>query len=228
VALQHRAANRRARGLDELARQDYRQASVQFRAITGQDKKNLNWQGDVATMELEEQYLRARADGGPAALADMVKTHGRLEALLGSDPKNVMSARREAMARVRLGTVLLQARHIGAARAQALAAMARLDALHAANPSNRSLRLGAANARLLMADVDRAADAGQAAQAWCAQAAALIGGLAGASLDFQILDPWVRANRCLGKDALASDGAQRLRKIGYREVEYLRLFPLQD
>lgn len=225
-ALQHRAANRRAQGLDELAREDYRQAISQFRAISGQDKKNLNWQGDVASMELEEQYIQASFRSDDALLANMTQIHGRLDALLHADPKNVTSGRREAMARVRLGTVLLRRRQFDAARAQAQAAVARFDALHAADPSNKTLRLAAMNAWLLMADIDQAANAGAAARAACVKAAGMMGEGAASSLDFQILAPWVRANYCLGNDMAAKNAERRLHNIGYRDVEYLRFLSL--
>jgi eukaryotic-like serine/threonine-protein kinase len=226
-ALQHRASNRRAQGLDDLAREDYRRASSQFRAITGQDKKNLNWQGDVAAMELEEQYLQAGIRSDDALLANMTETHARLEALLNADPKNVTSIRREAIARVRLGTVLLRRRQLGPAREQAQAAMARLSAPHADNPSNQPLRLAAIQAWLLMADIDSATTAGAPARIRCGEAAAMMGAGADASLDFKILDPWVRLNRCLGNDAAARKAEQQLRNIGYRDVEYMRFLSSQ-
>ena len=44
---------------------------------------------------------------------------------------------------------------------------------------------------------------------------------AGASSDFRILDPWVRASFCLGLEAEAQAGQARLLHIGYRDAEYL-------
>jgi DNA-binding winged helix-turn-helix (wHTH) protein/tetratricopeptide (TPR) repeat protein len=221
-ALQHRAANRLAHGLDELALEDYRAARAQLSAITGQDRKNLTWQADVADLELEEQAILARSRTAPGQVARMKDIHGRLAALLQHDPKNVVWARRAGMARARLALALLGQGQPDAARQEARAAVSQLDALHSGNPANKSLQLAAIHALLIASQIDEAAKDGASARAACGNAAGMMAADAASSLDFRILDPWVRVNYCLGKDAVAEEAARRLHRLGYRDIAYLR------
>ncbi|MFL6673087.1 MAG: winged helix-turn-helix domain-containing protein [Massilia sp.] len=221
-ALQHRAANRLAQGLDNEALNDFRDARLKFTAITGQDKKNLNWQDDVANLELEEQNILARTDNDDRIVANITEIHARLADLLSSDPKKVSWARREAIARVRLAAVLLRRGEFDGARQQVQLATPRLSALYAANPSNKTLQLGAIQALLLSAQIDDATNDAKAARTACGQVLAMMGDGPRASMDFQILEPWVRVNHCLGNHAAAEQAAERLRRVGYRDIEYLR------
>lgn len=226
-ALQHRASNLLARGLDEQALDDYRAARQQFSRITVQDRKNLNWQSDVANLEMEELAILARRQGGAALLASMTQTHARLAALLQRDPEKISWARREAMAGVRLGALLLRQGQVGPARQHARRAAARLLAIDSANPSNSKSWWPAAQALLLLADIERASLDHAAARTACQQAYDMAPKNAGASLAFQILDPWARVNACLGNDTVATQAVARLRHIGYQDGEYLRSLSLQ-
>lgn len=225
-ALQHRASNLLARGLDEEALADYRDARQQFSSITVQDKKNLDWQNDAADLEMQELSILARRQGDAALLASMTRMHARLEALLQLDPKKIRWVRREAMARVYLASVLLRQGKLDRARQHAELAAARLLAMHAANPAKNKAWWPAAQALLLLAEVERFAQDEPAAKAACIKAFNIAAKNAGASLDFQILDPWTRVNRCLGNDAVAAQAMVRLRQIGYQDGEYLRFLSL--
>lgn len=221
-ALQHRASNLLARGLDAQALDDYRVARQQFARITVQDKKNLNWQSDVADLEMEELSILARRQGDATLLASMMQMHARLDALLQRDPQKISWTRREAMARVRLGSLLLRQGQIGPARQHAQRAAERLLTLGGATQRGSKAWRHVAQAMLLLADIERASQDDSAAREACRQAYDLAPENAGASLDFQILDPWARVNDCLGNDTFAAQAVARLRHIGYQDGEYLR------
>jgi len=158
----------------------------------------------------------------------MTQTHARLAALLQRDPEKIRWARREAMASVRLGSLLLRQGRIGQARQHAQRAAARLLTLDGANQRGSKAWRPVAQAMLLLAEIERASQNDPAARAACRQAYEMAPKNAGASLDFQILDPWARVNDCLGNDTVAAQAAASLRHIGYQDGEYLRSLSLHN
>jgi hypothetical protein len=223
-ALQHRAANRLALGMDEQALGDYRQARLLSVAMVEQDKLNLAWQGELANVELEEQSIlaRARRDGqvGPR----IAQIHARLAALVKSDPKNAIWARREAVARMRLASVLLRDGHVDGAREQAREALRQVEALYGRDPGNRNLRLAKIDALALSARASEAAKDFAAQRSACVQAYELLKDDAPSSHDFRILVPWARVSQCTGNDAAAAAAAGRLRDLGYRDTEFTQFY----
>ena len=227
-ALQHRALNRLARGLTGHALDDYREAHQLFARIVGQDSKNRSWQGEAAFLELEEQqvaYLTGRAG---SVLAQMNEIHARLDALLALDPNNVNWARREAIARLRIAQVLMAEHQDAQAGRQLGLALARLQSLYAGNPANQSIRLAIVNGDLLSAQLNSAAGDGRAATLACEHAFGVLKENGSSTQDFQVLDPWVRINHCLGDRAAASIAVDRLHNIGYRDANYLRYLSNQS
>jgi hypothetical protein len=43
-----------------------------------------------------------------------------------------------------------------------------------------------------------------------------------ATLNYHLLDPWVRVNVCLGNQAEARKAAKRLQEIGYRDTSFVQ------
>jgi hypothetical protein len=126
-----------------------------------------------------------------------------------------------------MALALLRRHQIDAARIEARSAVSQLDLLYASKPANKSLRLAAINALLVSAEISAAANDGAAARRTCRQALGMVPQVEAASLDFQILDPWVRVNTCLGNYAAAEEAVRRLHSIGYRDAEYLRYLSQQ-
>ena len=218
-ALQHRAAIRLALGADQAALGDYRQAKYLFTDILKQDHNNRVWQGEVANLEQDELSVAARAS--PAqALPRMRLVHDSLQALTAFDPKNVHWARREAVARQRIGAVELAGGRAAEAQEQAGRAIASLNALYARSRSNLSVRMALADALLLAADSDFAVRQGEPAVAACRQAYDIVKADANGS-NYQLLLPWIRANHCLGHVEAADIAIDRLNKLGYRDSVYL-------
>jgi DNA-binding winged helix-turn-helix (wHTH) protein/tetratricopeptide (TPR) repeat protein len=219
-ALQHRAANRLALGMDEQALDDYRQAKLLSVAMVEQDKLNLAWQGELANVELEEQSILARARTDGQVGARIAQIHARLAALVKSDPKNAVWARREAVARMRLAAALLHDGRVDAARQQAEAALREVEALYGRDSGNKNLRLAKIDALVLSAQASEAAKDFAAQRSACAQAFELLKDGARSSNDFRILVPWIRVSHCTGNEAAAVAAAGRLRDVGYRDTEF--------
>lgn len=218
-ALQHRALVAQALGQDADALRDYEEARVLFTRVVEQDPGNRAWQVELAN--LEQDRLRILAHTAPAGslLPQLGAVHARLQGVLALDPKNASWARREAMSRIRVAEAMLAAGKRDAAMADIENALASLTRLYQTNAADINIRLAMIEAHLLAASVQP--PGGNAAL--CRQASALIQAEAPLTLNYRILDPWVRINLCLRQEALAQAAAKRLQHIGYRDFSYLQL-----
>ena len=170
----------------------------------------------------------ARTEGSARILAGMRDLHARMAGLAARDPKNVTWARTAVVIQARLAELLLQAGRAGSAREEVQAAVARLRELHAANQANKTLGQALTRALLVSADVDNAAGDGAAARTACRGVVDLLGPDAPASRDYYVLEPWVRANYCLGQDVAAGQTAGRLKSFGFADRGYLQFLALQS
>lgn len=227
-ALQHRAANRLAQGQDEAALQDYRAARLLMAGLAKADEKNLGWQAEAGGLELQELVIMARTEGSARAVAAMRDLHARMAGLAARDPKNATWARTAGLTQAWLAELLLQDGRAGPAREEIQAAVARLRELHAANKANKTLAQALIRALLVSADVDNAAGDGAAARTACRGVVDMLGPDAPSSRDYYVLEPWVRANFCLGQDGPAGQAAGRLKSFGFADRGYLQFLSLQS
>jgi hypothetical protein len=56
----------------------------------------------------------------------------------------------------------------------------------------------------------------------------MLGPDAPSSRDYYVLEPWVRANYCLGEDGPAGQAAGRLKGFGFADRDYLQFLSLQS
>jgi DNA-binding winged helix-turn-helix (wHTH) protein/tetratricopeptide (TPR) repeat protein len=221
-ALQHRAANQLAQGQEEAALRDYHAAQVLMGGLSTSDEKNLNWRAEAANMELDELAIRARTDQGEQIVARMRDIRGRLDRLATADPKNMLWSHLAGLAQTRFAEMLLSRGQPAAARQEVRSAVARLGRLHDRSKLNKPLRRTLVRALLLSADIDNAAADATAARTACLGARDLLAAEAPRSRDYQLLDPWVRVNRCLGKDGDAAEAEGQLKQVGYKDRVYLQ------
>jgi tetratricopeptide (TPR) repeat protein len=219
-ALTHHAVISVALGRDQRALQDYDDALRLFTPIVGQDEKNRAWQVELAGLEQDRLRIVVRHVDKASALPALAAVHRRFQHLLQFDPKNAAWAEREAVARLRLSVALPAGR---AAQQQLDAALARLQALHASNPSNLSVRLSVVDGLLSRARIQQ--DAKDAAYLLsCREAYGIIDKPKDDTYSYRILNPWVRINQCLGKTTEAQAAIKRLHITAYRDTEYLQFF----
>lgn len=219
-ALQHRAAIALALGRDADALRDFDEAKGRFAPLVVRDPNNRAWQVELANMEQERLRIVARASGAESLLPQLMQTHAVLQAALAMDPKNGAWARREAIARSRLG-LALAARDTARANAAIDGAVASLRALATANPGDLANRLALVEGLLLSASVKSLDENKRLTLLKCQQAYGMIAADARVSRNYQILDPWVRVNYCLQNQESAKNGVQRLQAIGYRDSSFV-------
>lgn len=218
-ALHHRATLALAMGKDGETLRDYDEARRAFAQIIEKDPDNRTWQAELANLEQDRLHVLGRSGG--AVLVRLQEVHASLAGLLALDPGNASWARREALSRTRMAAALLAGGQQAAAEQEVASAAASLRRLFAANRSDLSIRLALIETLQLSASASQARKDLAASTLICQQSYDMIKTEAAASMDYRILDPWVRINTCLQQAAPASTAVNRLKQIGYRDTAYL-------
>jgi DNA-binding winged helix-turn-helix (wHTH) protein len=220
-ALQHRALLALALGRDASALRDVDEARRLFTPLVDQDRQNRAWQVELAHLEQERLRILGRGTDLRALLPQLEAVHRTWESLLQLDPKNASWARREALSRTRVAAALRAAGKPQEAQREIDAARARLENLYARNPSDLSGRLALIDVLLMPpGPVAHAKNDGASILLNCRQAYGMIKNEGPSTMNYQILDPWVRVNFCLQHHAQADSAFKRLQEIGYRDTVF--------
>ncbi|HEX7641371.1 MAG TPA: winged helix-turn-helix domain-containing protein [Burkholderiaceae bacterium] len=211
--------------LDE-AQESYASALRRLREANGANPGNRLWQREQLLYEYKFAMLdlwRGRAERCAAALEQI---DSRLTDLIRQDPKNAISLR--VLATVKLGSAKALI-----AQGKLPAASARLG--EAVDLLSRTIdyRNGTSGAVKTMAEVliekgmverglGRLQSSGQA----CQSAVNTLEPLVPGSEDYELLDPWIRAHACLGREQEVRTQEAQLQRMGYRHPDYL--FYLQN
>lgn len=223
VALQHRALIASLMGRDADALSDYDEAKRLFAGILAQDTNNRVWQMEFSMLEQERLRLLSRNLPAQQILAPLTAVRQSFQTILAFDPNRSGWVRREAIARTRLAAALLAAGRPQEAAAEAGATVERLRPLYLRNPSSLGNRVALIEALLLDAAIGQARGSATAdARSKCQEVRAVIGDEIKSTMNYQLLDPWVRANLCLQQRQAIDTEVKRLKQINYRDLSYLQ------
>jgi DNA-binding winged helix-turn-helix (wHTH) protein len=215
-ALQHQAALSIALGESAAARADLTRSRAIMQRLSAQDPSNRTWQANLAMTELQLLRIAAYGDAG-GTLAELNDVSSRAARLVTLDPQRADWIRLAAIADQLRGTALLAHHRVVQARKVVDATVQRLTHLLDVNPADQLTRVTLANTLLARSDIESANGAADAAQATCTRVTQLLQTDVRGSTDFHLLDPWVRAQICLGAPTLARDARDTLARIGYRD-----------
>jgi tetratricopeptide (TPR) repeat protein len=221
-ALQHRAMIGIATGRNERALRDYAEANRLFARIVEQDPDNRAWQVDQANLEQELLVEMVHAGQARESLPKLLRTHATLQRILQLDPGNAAWIRSEAVARARVAAALLAVGDARAAMRENDKTLVALQALYAGNPSDMNIRLTLIECLLLSATIQRAEKDIQTSMMTCKKAYGMIKDDVASTMDYEILDPWVRVNFCLQNRGAVDSQIKRLQKIGYRNAAFVQ------
>jgi len=221
-ALRMRAAIRLAWGLDQQALSDYREARTLFENLLAHDSGNRNWQVGIATLQQDVLHIVARQRDSKDTTSELMAIEASLRTLIASDPKNVDWARREAFNRFLIASARLARGKLDDARYENQAGIDSLYRLYVADKTNVFVRIVLIDSLLLQSEIERSQKNFDGSKAACRKAFDVMEVDGPTTWDYQILDPWVRANHCLKKDQVAEIAMKRLEKIGYNDLEYRR------
>lgn len=222
LALQHRATLGLALGQDENALRDFDEARLLYTTLTAHDPNNRAWQVEMASLDVERLRIMARRSPPADTLPGTQDAHRRLHSMLALDPKNSGWRLREADARSRVAAAIFASGRLQAAYEEVKRAVVSLEQLYSNNPSNLNGKLALIDALQLQASIQQQLKNLTASAQSCRQIHALIGSEGTLSMNYKILDPWVRVNACLRNQENFAKGATRLKQIGYRDSSYFQ------
>lgn len=223
VALQHRALIAVLTGRDGDALRDLDEAKRLFAGILSQDPNNRAWQAEMAWLDHERLRLLARSAPPLQIVASLAAVKQSTKALLALDPKHSSWTRHNAIASIRLAAALLAAGRPQDAANEAAATVETLRPLYLRNPNNLANRLALIEALLLDAAVGQAqGTATTEIRSKCEEVRTVIGAEIQTTMNYQLLDPWVRANLCLQQRQAIVTEVQRLKQINYQDLSYLQ------
>ena len=221
IALHRAAVLQRARGENEQALIDLRDAATLIGAIIGADPGNLGWQKSLAFLRLDIARLEAQAHPSSQDVLAFNAALAAAQSVAAAAPNNIEWNRIRESARTQLARALLnQHRQIEAAQAID-AAIVSLEDMLAKNSANRDTRIQLAQSLLVSATVHRATGDARGVAGLCERSMKLLQDQVAGSADYRVLDPWVRANYCVGRAAAVASQKARLDSMQYRDRDYL-------
>ena len=219
-AIQYYAEMKVALGQDHDAYKEFLRAGNLLDGIISHQPDNRPWVKNRLYVELEQLAIDSSPNSVEMRLSTLTSTNEKINILTARYPTNVIWARLDGIAQMQLailsfnlGKKNIAAEHINESERN-------LNILYLSNTANISTKEALANTLLVKAQIE-ANGALNASRANCQRAADLLQANVSGSLDFRILDPWARANFCLGNNETLADAQSRLTKIGYRDHSYL-------
>ncbi|MEB0140181.1 MULTISPECIES: winged helix-turn-helix domain-containing protein [unclassified Undibacterium] len=221
-ALQHRADLALALGQENSALADYRQSQKILTAILEREPSNRVWQSNRLSAQLRELQILGYRGGASKLLPELEHVTRELSSMARLDPTKSLLLRLEATAHRNTAVILLDIHHFDDAKHQIDVSLRVLEMLYTKNQSDFHARVAFVNALLLASEIAAAAGDTAAARVACQKVEALIGVDAPGKADFRILDPWVRAQLCLGQSKAVPNAIAELARMGYHEFAYIR------
>ncbi|KTF35044.1 winged helix-turn-helix domain-containing protein [Xanthomonas vesicatoria] len=211
-----------ARGQTAQAQTDAQATVAILQPLVALQPDNLQWQRDLAHAYAQVGWAAA-LDGRPAqGQRALQQARQRLAPLLQQRQPLPEWQWLDAVIALRLAYLQPNA---AAARAAALqASVARLEALHRARPQDPLGPTTLAHALVWEGEQHAAAGKTAAARACWERAVAVLGADAGASHNKALLDPWVRAQILLGRQAAVMQQLGWLYQAGYRHPGFVSFY----
>jgi DNA-binding winged helix-turn-helix (wHTH) protein/tetratricopeptide (TPR) repeat protein len=222
LALQHRAGLHLAEGASNKALEEYRQAEVLLNANMVAEPGHKDWQRNLLSVQLAILRTPAGQAAEASSLASLATLAEKIDVLTRLNPKKLEWAMLQAQALQTSAGVLSALDRKEQALESVNTAQLRLEQLYASNTSDVRVRIQLTNTLLTRADIESGRGLAAAARSSCQSALAMLTGTVAGSLDFHVLDPWVRAHVCLGRGAEVAAAAAQLNRTGYREEAYVK------
>lgn len=220
-ALQRRSRVSIALGESAQAIDDIERAELALLPVIAREPTHRVWRASLATIQLDKLRASDAQLASAAVLARLEAVAGQVSALLQFDSKKADWLRLQAMTDLSAGLALMKAGRLAQAAAAVDKSLQRLKVLRQLNQADVQTIGGLGRTLLAKSAIAFTAGRPDAARAACQQAKALLAAQATDSADYRILDPWTRAQLCLGEPALGIASIQRLAQMGYRDKTYL-------
>lgn len=219
-ALLHRGTALVALGRTADAQRDFALAEQLVTRNLALEPDKRNWQRSLMALQLEQIRLRMGERARAADLALLDALEKQADTLIGLDAANIEWLRMRTTVTQRRVALLIALGRPREARSAMLQGRPALDKLMTLKGEDKKSRITLAQSMLTEARVHALGREADAARIACTAARDTLEALAPASFDYKMLDPWVRANACLGQQQAASNAMARLSDMGYGEAAY--------
>ncbi|MDE1145807.1 MAG: winged helix-turn-helix domain-containing protein [Azospirillaceae bacterium] len=198
------------------------QAMAQIDDCLHREPENRRWQ----ITRTEIRLLKARADlaGGnfESALPDIINIETTVDQMLRVNPADDQLQRQKAEALMLHGTILTSTKELNSAIQKIEEAANIVRGSYERDHKDKLRTILFSNILLASSNIFLTRGENTEAKKVCQNVVDALKTMALLSKDFRILDPWVRANRCSGNQAMAEAGSRILSTMGYRGTEYLQ------
>ncbi|GAB3413876.1 winged helix-turn-helix domain-containing protein [Massilia agilis] len=222
VALQRRGWLKAMMGQTGGGIADLTEAQQLLQAVVLREPKHRVW--EILLTGVRFELLRVQlAEGSPSVLRSLHSVAETAKRLLVLDPKSRESALTLALAYQNIGVAALSSGRYEEATMFLSQSLESLQVLFASNRDQIRYRGDVARTLVFLGQANAGIGNTVEAKRACGSALELLDESIKGS-DYRLLDPWVRAQLCLGRMAAAAAGHERLKSIGYREASYSRFF----
>lgn len=222
VALQHRGWLKAMMGQTEEGEADLAQAEQLLQTVVSREPNHRVWQ--VVLAGVRDNRLRVQLSHDKhLTLPTLYAAADVASRLAMHNPESNDSSRALALAYENIGTAMLELERHKEAQTFLSQSLERFQMLYSNNRNDILYISGLARTLVLIGEAHARGGNTVAARRTCSTALDLLGKKV-LSQDYRLLDPWVRAQLCLGNGDEAAAGNARLKSIGYREASYKHLF----
>jgi eukaryotic-like serine/threonine-protein kinase len=216
------ALGRPAEALTDLDR-----AAGQIDESLGQEPNNRLWQTERIAIKLQLAKVYLALERSADAVSEMVVAETDIDQAMRDNSANEILPWQLLASHLLRATALLQSGKLDDADSAVASSedLARSIADRDQKADFKTILL--ANVALARAEIDRKVGAADAAKRSCREAVNILRTTAQSSADFEILDPWVRANLCDGDRHSAICSIEALARMGYRDIGYLQFLAIE-
>lgn len=221
VALQHRGWLKAMMGATEGGEADLLQAEQLLQTAVSREPNHRVWQVLLAGVRVNRLRIQL-AHGSPPAMSALHAAAAVASKLVTLNSKSGESVRTHGLANENIGLAMLELRRNEEARAYLSQSLESFQTLFERKREEIRYRVDLARTLVFMGQAYAGDGNNVESRRACSSAIDLLGKKVGS--DFRLLDPWVRAQLCLGNAHDAAIGHARLRKMGYHEALYDRFY----
>jgi DNA-binding winged helix-turn-helix (wHTH) protein/tetratricopeptide (TPR) repeat protein/energy-coupling factor transporter ATP-binding protein EcfA2 len=223
ISLQHQAELHKALGDDATALGMWRHAAQLYEINLKHESDNQTWQRNLVLVQLGIDQLLARHAPPQTQFADLIELKKATASLIRRNPGQPALIWADAILERRIGNKLTNQHNLTDSKPVISGAIHALEQLFSANPTDLETKLLLIDTLLTEAEWASQAQGPAEVQRACARGRAVLARDVENSLDYRVLDRWLRLHLCLNaRDEVRATHA-RLTKIGYRDSEYLKL-----
>ena len=215
-ALSHQGEMNEALGRRVQASDDYGRAAALLRDIVGRDASNIDLLTRLQTVELLRLGV---ADDNAATARQYLVLQQQMDQSVQREPGKPQLARLAAVARMRQAQLQLRLGERASAADILAPAVATLEGLNGAHPTDQAMTRRYAEALLVQAEL--AADAGTR-RSLCQRARTVLETANPRGGDYTILAPWVEASLCVGDGKQVSTQLKQLERMQYQDRHFIR------